>query len=366
MSAAAPVPLIDVCGSPAEWGAAYGAQAAGRIATNLAVYRDRFAVQAGLDAAAVHAAGATFRAATAAHHPPIAQALDAVAEGAGLAVEEIYALNARTELLYGTAAADECTSIGVLGTHTAGGGPLLAQNWDWHPDQRDAMVLLRTVDDSGFTVLTLAEAGMLAKTGLNSAGLGLLVNMLGCDRDGLGVGRPVGVPYHVMLRAALEAGSLGAALKATIRPARNSSINLMLGQGGPDGGEIIDVELVPGDAAWLNPVGGLLTHANHLDTPLAVHDTIKDWGGSSPFRAARARRLLEPAAADRKITEDELIAVLRDHGGYPSGICRHVDDSDPPVERSESVYSVVLDLDGRRMALAEGPPCQFDYTWCEL
>ena len=77
----------------------------------------------------------------------------------------------------------------MLGTHTANGHTLLAQNWDWHPDQRDAMVLLTTTDESGHRVLALTEAGMLAKTGLNSAGVGLCVNMLGTDRDGVAPGQ---------------------------------------------------------------------------------------------------------------------------------------------------------------------------------
>jgi isopenicillin-N N-acyltransferase like protein len=190
--------------------------------------------------------------------------------------------------------------------------------------------------------------------------------MLGCDRDGLESGRPVGVPYHVILRAALEGDSLGAALRATVRPPRNSSINLLLGQAAEHGGEIVDVELVPGDAGWSHPVDGLLTHANHLEMSLPVYDTIKDWGGSSLFRAARARRLLADAAADRKVTEDDLAAVFRDHASFPLGICRHLDERDAPADLSESVYSVLLDLDARRIAVAPGPPCGHDYTWYDL
>ncbi|HET6214937.1 MAG TPA: C45 family peptidase [Micromonosporaceae bacterium] len=370
MTPSLPVPLVTVSGTPAECGAAYGLEAADQIAMNLDVYRRRFAVQAGLDAAAVRRAGAAFREVTGVHHARVAELLDGVADGAGVAPDEIYALNARTELLYGHPRIpnEGCTSIGVLGTHTANGHLLLGQNWDWHPDQRDAMVLLHTTDEDGFAVLTLTEAGMLAKTGFNSAGVGVCVNMLGCDRDGPGTGRPMGVPYHVMLRAALESDSLTRALRSTVRPPRNASINLLLGQAGgtPTAGEVIDVELVPGDAGWLNPVDGYLTHANHFDTALQIYDTIKDWGGSSLFRAARARRLLAEAAADRKVTEDDLAAVFRDHTGFPGSICRHVDERDEPVDRSESVYSVLLDLDARRLGLAAGPPCEHEYAWTTL
>ncbi|HEY6593025.1 MAG TPA: C45 family peptidase [Asanoa sp.] len=364
------LPHIRVTGSPAACGEAYGAAAAGLVAANLDLYERRFRDEAGLDAAAVKAAGAAFRATTRALFPRIANMLDATAAGASVDADAVYAVNARTELIYGGAPdgpAGGCTAVGVLGTHTASGHLLLAQNWDWHPDQRGTMVLLDTTDEQGHRVVALAEAGMLAKTGLNSAGVGILVNMLGTDRDGLSRGSGVaGVPYHVVLRAALESDNLSRALRAVVPAPRNASLNLMVGQSGPEGGELIDLELVPDDAAWLHPVEGVLTHANHVEAALPVYDTIKDTGGSSLYRSARARRLLAPAAEARKVTEDDLIALLRDHQSAPSAICRHVDERDPLPLRSETVYSVVLDLDDTRFGLAEGPPCGHEYGWLPL
>lgn len=378
-----PVPVIRVQGTPERCGFDYGVAARSLIAANLDLYLRRFRLEAGLDLDAVRAAGEAFRRTTVTHHPRVARMLDGVAEGAGVEVGEIYALNARTELIYGAGPAPTgdapvagngsdgrdggCTSAGVLGTHTASGNLLMGQNWDWHPDQREAMVLLATRDERGLTVLALAEAGMLAKTGLNSAGVGVCVNMLGCDRDGLPRdGTPPGVPYHVLLRAALEADTLALALKAAVRGSRNSSINLLLGQAGEAGGELIDLELVPGDAGWLHPADGLLTHANHLEAGLPVHDTMKDYGGSSMFRSARARRLLAPAALARKVTEGDLADLFGDHASFPHAICRHVDERDAVADRSETVYSVLLDLDDLRLGIAAGPPCGHEYGWLRL
>jgi isopenicillin-N N-acyltransferase-like protein len=399
-SAELPVPFIAVSGSPAECGAGYGAAAVDRIGANLEVYRRRFAEQAGIDTPAVRRAGAAFRTATAALHPRIAAMLDGVGEGAGVPVEDVYALNARTELLYSAAAVkmrtpkaapDEgvdggCTVVGVLGTHTATGHLLIGQNWDWHPDQREAMVLLSTRDERGHEVLALTEAGMLAKTGLNSAGLGVCVSMLGCDRDGLDLtvdttkahnardrAPSPGVPYHVLLRAVLETDSLTWATRAVCRSPRNASINLLIGLAGDArhgdpavGGELIDIEAVPGEVGWLHPVDGLITHANHLEVALPVRDTMMDWGGSSLFRSARARRLLADPVAARKVSEGDLIDVFRDHAGFPGAICRHVDERDAVADRSETVYSVLLDLDDRRLGLAAGPPCGHEYVWTAL
>jgi isopenicillin-N N-acyltransferase like protein len=367
------LPLISVTGSPEQAGVAYGQAAQELVRTNLAIYRRRFAEQAGLDATAVAAAGTAFRAATAAHHPRIAAMLDGVAAGAQVPPPEIFALNARTELLYGRQApGDEgCTAIGVLGTHTATGHLILGQNWDWHPDQREAMILLHTTDERGLAVLTLTEAGMLAKVGLNSAGVGQCLTMLASDRDGRT--DPPGVPYHVLARATLEADCLTSATRVACRSPRNASINLVLGQAGDPGygdpaagGELLDLELVPGEVGLLHPADGMVTHANHLESLPGVHDMQKDWGGSSLFRAARARRLLAPVVAGGKTTTDDLVAVFRDHASFPHAICRHVDERDPRLEWSQSIYSIVMDLDERRLGIAPGPPCHHDYTWHDL
>lgn len=366
-------PLVSVSGSPAECGGGYGAAARERIQANLELYRRRFADAVGLDAAAVSRAGDAFRQATHAYQPRIATMLDSVAEGAAVPVADLYALNARTELLYGgqPAGEQECTAIGVLGTHTATGHLLLGQNWDWHPDQRDAILLLRTTDERGHTILSLVEAGMLAKTGLNSAGVGQCLTMLSCDRDGRT--DPPGVPYHVLARATLEQDTLAWALRAACRSPRNASINLLLGQAGDPrygdpvlGGELIDLELVPGDVGWLHPTDGMITHANHLETALPVFDRQKDYGNSSLFRAARARRLLAGPAATGKTGTDDLAGVFRDHASFPHAICRHVDERDLPLERSMSACSILIDLDERRFGLAQGPPCEHDYEWWEL
>src|SRR5262245_7769039 len=108
-----PLPVIAVSGPPAECGAAYGAAAADLITANNLAYLRRFQSQAGLAREDVRRWGDGFRATTREYQPRIAAMLDGVAEGSGVDAAEIYALNARTELLYGAgrAAGDgECTA----------------------------------------------------------------------------------------------------------------------------------------------------------------------------------------------------------------------------------------------------------------
>lgn len=350
-----PLPLVVAEGGPAEIGARYGHAARDLIGGNLDEYLRRFRDFAGLDGAAVRAAGGDFRATTVEYAPRIAAMLDALADGAGVPAADVYALNARTELLLPASPGDgECTSLAVLPSHTASGHTLLAQNWDWHPEQQPYTLLLATRDERGHTVVTLTEAGMLAKAGLTGAGVGVCVNLLGSDRDG----KAGGVPYHVLIRAVLDARDAGHALRVAALP-RSASINLLIAVAG---GIAVDLELVPGDLGRVAPHDGLLVHSNHLLSAVPVHDRIADTGGSSLYRDLRARQLLSDAVRERRVTEADVRAVLTDHVGAPYGICRHLDLSEPPADRALSAYSVVMDLDQRRLAVAAGPPCEHSYV----
>ncbi len=353
-----PLPVVDVSGTPEEMGAGYGAQAGELIRANVEAYLERFASAVGLSRAAVIEQGTLFQTTTRHHFPRLAGMLEAMARAAQIEPELAYAINARSELLYGNPTcgspgeAGECTSIGVLDTHSASGHTLLSQNWDWHPAQRPYTLVLITRDERGHEVAALTEAGMLAKAGLNSAGLGVCVNLIGCDRDG----RPGGVPYHVLLRAVLEADSLSWATRNVLRAPRSASINLLIGQSNEGGGELVDLELCPGDAGWLHPADGVLVHANHFESTVPVYDTIKDWGGSSLFRSARARRLL--LQSNGKISIDDVLETLQDHHSAPLSICRHLDIRDSPADQSETIWTVLMDLDEKSIQLISGPPCQ--------
>src|SRR5690606_42123171 len=94
-----PLPLITVSGTPAECGGAYGAAAADRIRANLDAYARRFSEQAGLDEAAVRAAGSRLSGVTREYEPRIAQMLAAMGEAAGGDPKPGDAMNGRTELL---------------------------------------------------------------------------------------------------------------------------------------------------------------------------------------------------------------------------------------------------------------------------
>jgi isopenicillin-N N-acyltransferase-like protein len=103
-------------------------------------------------------------------------------------------------------------------------------------------------------------------------------------------------------------------------------------------------------------------HANHFESMrLRGDDTGLAKSMSTLARAARARRLLSTAAAQGNVSTDTCSTILRDHAYGAYAICRHAEPSEPPLQRSATLASVVMDLSARTMYLAAGQPCQQEY-----
>lgn len=355
MDTVSTLPLLSLQGSSGEMGVNYGHSIPELISRNLEDYLRRFRDVVGISDAEVLSWGNTFRRVTRNYKASIAEMLEGVADGSGNKAEHIFALNARTEIIYGsTRSGDEgCTSLAILPSRTSSKHTLLATNWDWHPEQSDVSLVLATEDEDGFSVLTLAEAGMLAKNGLNSAGLGLCANLLASDRDAGGGG----VPYHVLLRGVLESHTMADASRAALNHPRVSSGNFLIA----DEGEAVNLEAVPGDFGYLVPNNGLIAHSNHFLTNVPIYDKKKAQSALSLVRPERVRHLLEDAIDSRNVSDEDVRSVLRDHYSYPNGICRHVDEREPETDRICSVYSIVMDLHDRKFSIAKGQPCEHDY-----
>lgn len=353
---ALPLPLVRAEGTPAELGEQIGERTAAQIALSVEEYLSRFQRDAGLSLAEVTERGAAFWSVIEASHPRTAATLAGMARGSGHPVPLIAALNARTELLYGTGYEEGgCTSVAVTPEASASGHTLLAQNWDWHPQQGAACHLLATRDERGHVVLALTEAGMLAKSGMNSAGLGVCANLLVSDRDR----GSAAVPYHVLLRAALESPRMSTAHQAVLLPRRSSSGNILLADAG---GEAIDFELVPDDFRALFPEGGILTHANHFRSDLPVRDRKVASSALTLLRDVRLARLLAASARSGGVRIADIASALRDRYSDPDGICRLPDPEVDPADRVATVFSIMMDLDSRELWIAGQTPADHPFV----
>ncbi|HEY7349053.1 MAG TPA: C45 family peptidase [Ktedonobacterales bacterium] len=345
------IPLVVSEGVPYARGLHLGRAQAQRVNQTVSAYRELFKARAGLDHAGVLNTAERFIPLIRAYAPHLLEEMRGIAEGAGHDLREIVAINSRTELMYGVPFG-ECTSLGVTPEASSDGHMRLAQNWDWKPPLAGALVLWAIRRDDGPDVLTLTEAGMVGKIGVNASGFAMCVNLLTSDLD---TGQAA-VPMHIILRRVLEeAHGVDEAIALIGAAKRQTSCNHLIAD---RGGHLADVEATPFGRQVLSPTRGVLAHANHcLDGELALHDRYVRDQPETLARSQRATLLAEEPPID----EARLRSILSDHATAPNSICLHVQTDLPPDQQDESIASLIFDLTAGTLDIADGPPCQYPY-----
>ena len=350
-------PVIDLQGTPHQRGRSHGERARARVERSLANYVKLFAF-VGLDWAEAQRRGAAYRDVVGAFDPGLLEEMEGIARGAGRPFAEILALNARTEILPPSfltgSDPGECTAIAVRPAASGTGETLLAQNWDWVGSQRESMVLLRVAEGEGAPAcLTLTEAGMLAKIGLNAQGFGVCLNILRSTFDD---GRP-GVPVHVLLRSLLKRASVRDAVAFASTLEFGGSSNVLCAD---RGGDAAAMEVSPQGLRVVQIEGGTLCHTNHF-----LHPEAAAWQAthvpnlSTLPRLARARELAD-ARAMHGI--EDLKTLLRDESDGLLSICREPDRALPAEAQIETVASVVMELGRGVLHVAPDVPSRADYA----
>jgi isopenicillin-N N-acyltransferase like protein len=354
-------PHVRVSGTALERGRSYGEQARERVHRSLASYERVFAHYAGLEWADVRAQAARFVEPISSSCPRAMDEITGIAQGAGVDVEDVLALNVRTETMFAAKArqisktiAIECTAFVALPDATADGHALAGQNWEWLLHSYETVVVLECEPVEGPAFVTVVEAGLLAKTGMNAAGLGLVTNSLVSDAD---LGEP-GVPYHVALRACLDSSDIEEAVAILQRFPRAASANYLLVD---DKGRAADVEADAGRAALVTRVSSsAFVHANHFCAAgFGGDDVGLALGPDSLFRQMRLGALLNEGRS--RVSVEELQQALTDHTNYPESLCAHSSPDLPESERTATAASVIWDLTARRLWLADGNPCTSPY-----
>lgn len=358
-------PHVRVEGGPRDRGRQYGEQAADRIAISIRAYGEVFRDYAGWDWSTVRREAARYEAPIAAQFPSYLEEMRGIAEGAGVDFEDVLSINVRTEVMFAAKArkaeeashsVGECSSFAVVPEASANRHTLIGQNWDWLLHCFDTVVVLEAVQEQGPDFVTVVEAGLLAKTGMNSSGIGLVTNALVTDAD---VGEPA-LPYHVLLRAILDAETLSDAYTVLQSGRRSASANYLIAH---RDGMAVDIEAAPGDFArlfLLFPEDGVLLHTNHYRSAAFDLKDVSLWVmPDSPFRLERLKTAV--AGAGPKLSLEVFRAVFADHANYPSGVCCHPDLRMSEHDRGATVASVLMDLEERRMWVADGHPCESPY-----
>ncbi len=351
------IPHITTQGTPFLRGRGLGRLEPQRVRHTVRSYMAIFRARAGLRREAVFAQAERFMPVIAGYAPALLEEMHGIADGAGCDVREIVAINARTELMYGVKQRGECTAIGVQAQATPDGHVWLAQNWDWHPGLAGSVIAWHIRPDDGPELITLTEAGIVGKIGINAYGLAMCINLLISDSDHEGPA----VPMHVLLRTVLDtAHSVQDAIDSIANASRCTSCHHLLAD---RTGDIAGVEATPIGQYVLRPVRGIVTHTNHcVDVALFAHDK---GARDEPETLARGMRIAQ-LAHHTSLDKASIQSLLADHGNAPNSICLHPQHAWSIDRQGESVASVLFDLTAGTMDIADGPPCQYTYRQIQL
>jgi isopenicillin-N N-acyltransferase like protein len=322
-----PFPLIEISGPPRERGHQYGRQAAARIRKGTSHYFAQLK-ELSLDSAGVSALVRDYLPVIEAFEPAYVEEMHGISEGSGVPFEDVVLLNARTEILKlaarpdlrarlaGEDEPDGCTGVVVLPQASKTDRLIHAQNWDWKRECAETAVVLKIRRDDGPDLMTFTEAGALGRCGFNAVGIAITANYLESDRDY----RQVGVPLALIRRKVLENEHLALAMRAVYCTKKSAANNMIVSH---CGGVAIDFECAPDETFQVHPDRGLLVHANHFVSPVAL-GKLKDTGiantPDSLYRDLRVRGILEPQIGS--ITLDAVKEALFDDFATPWGVCR--------------------------------------------
>ncbi|HEX3170508.1 MAG TPA: C45 family peptidase [Burkholderiales bacterium] len=356
-----PFPVISIEGDAHECGAQHGAKAADRVAKTIEFYLPSFVKQAKLTLDEVRERARGYGAQIESIDADIMQELRGIAAGAKQKLEDVIAVNCRTEILYGslggTQPATECTTVVALPEATRDGNMLVGKNWDWRNQTVESVVVLRIRQRNKPALVMIVEAGMVGRDGFNEHGVMVCGNLLVSNEDR----GKVGVPIPILRRRILHSRHYYEAIDSLVRAPRGASGNYLIAH---RDGVAIDFETTPDNVYVVYPERGLLTHANHFQSVVAQTTGVtKYYTGDTLYRDFRARQLLEPKIG--KITIDDIKLVLRDEFGAPRAICRTPHDY-PGQEPTMTIASLVFDLKHDVLHVAAGQPTQSEYQPVKL
>ncbi|WP_194791944.1 C45 family autoproteolytic acyltransferase/hydolase [Pseudomonas sp. UFMG81] len=281
--------------------------------------------------------------------PNLATEIMGMAQGAELPLWQLAALNARTEVLAARTCHSECSTT----VHAPRGprAPQTLQTWDWHDSLCPHGLMLALPTKAGKQVKLFCEFGMLAKLGVNSAGLGLHFNILHHTSDNASGG----VPVHAIARRLLEeAGNVDEALELA-RSARVSASTVLTVFSREDRSpRAASIELSPERTAQVLPrEDGWLLHTNHfLDPRLSLGEQVAD-------RADTQGRLAHLEQVIGQMTDRDLRAraeAMCGAAGDRAPICFHPDMTQPDTERWETLLSVAIDTQHCALDYVAGTP----------
>ena len=347
-------------GTTYEQGLAHGEALKESIINNIEIYVNRFENEAGISKNELLENSGIYLNILREQSPEYVNGMNGIAESSNLELLEIAMLNLRYELLYHALgkklksdAVDGCTSFAVLPEAAENNHLLVGQNWDWIPDVE--CMLTTSIDPDGLQRMAFTEAGIFGgKPGMNSEGVGLAVNGMYSTADDWSRFQK---PFHLRCYEVLRSKNIEKTLDALAGTPRSCTANFILGHASS---RAIDIELAPDSLRLIDPVDGVLVHANHLVDPkeTGVSEPENPRRHLSEFRHSRMEKLLNE---QKPLNVDIVQEILKDHDHQPQSLCRHRDDSLPESQHTITKTAMIMDLEERKMWVTNGQPCKAEF-----
>jgi isopenicillin-N N-acyltransferase like protein len=272
--------------------------------------------------------------------------MKAIANAANVSFEDILVLNCRSEFSLAGAVCDGCSAIAYKNPET--GKQLLAQNWDWHPNQLDNVIILDITNIDGSRIVTITEAGIVGKVGFNGDCVGVTLNGIKTTQVSLNFDM---LPIHIALRyVVLESPSASEAINQVMRIGIASTAHFLIA----DSVSAYGVEVSPiGNGVIPADQDGFVLHTNHWQTEPQIVDSAH-WLPDTIHRLNRMEAL-KPQVK----TSEDVWAVLGDEDGASGCICRKAPGVDVNAEL-ETLFGVVMDLEVGAAEFVHGRPTKFN------
>jgi isopenicillin-N N-acyltransferase like protein len=346
-----PVQTVFVRGGSEERGYQYGSQTRELIKKSLLIYKDIVKTMRGeelvwedlLDEAKAFIPGLKR------YDRLYFNEMKGIAEGAGVSLEEIVFLNARSEIMNPAWSKrlipEGCTSFLLQPSVTSNGEYYIGQTYDWFPACSELLIILHVEDEAGHEFITVTEAGILAKIGCNNSGVGVLLNYL----NNFEINRS-GTPYNILLRRALDSRSYTDAQRNIMRSPIAFGLNMFIADRSGAG---IDYELAANGMDFFYPQEGMLVHTNHhISQTLSTRTFNKKMYPGSVNRYDTARRLLGRSGLGMK----DLMGLVsyHDDNDAHNSICRHELEDEYQIE---TIFTMIIELTRMELYLCFNPPC---------
>jgi len=333
-------------------GQAYGEAAGGIIKNTLGIYKELFHENTGYTWDKITSLLDPYIAKTKAFAPDLMDEIQGIATGANLLFKDIFALNARSEIMFDfNIYTDECSALVALPKSTGNNSTLLAQNWDWKKEIESCQVILKIRQREDIpSIVTFTEAGQLSKIGMNSAGIGLVVNNLSADRS------CIGIPWIFISRKILESSRLTQAMGCLLGSPKGHSMNFLIAH---EDGEAVDIETSCVENHVIFPKENFMAHTNHYIAPCSGFKDMKtgDYNPSTYIRLHRIEKLL--SQIDGNVDVKAVQGIFKDHFDHPFSVCVHdSDEFSPAIQASKTCLSIVMDFSQKTIFYSRGNPCQ--------